>query len=332
MYTECAFCAGSLGGDGSASGLGVGRRFAFDGWKSRAWVICQRCSRWNLTPYDTRLDTIGQLERMTSAGRAAASSEQVTLFRLGAYDVVQIGRPPRVEMATWRYGERMKARQRETLKVYVPVAVVAVGAGIALNALAGGGIAAMMGQLPGMIQGITTGIIGNRRVPIEPPVCERCGAVMVLRSKHVQHARLTRTSHADLALLLSCSQCFAEGAMLTGNDAERTLRTGMTYLNLKKKKAIKKKAEAAAEYLERHGGPDTFLTTSIRLERKLGQFVGAEALALEMAVDEQAELRELERQWQQAEELAEIADNLLVDPQIEARLEEARRKQAPPPP
>jgi hypothetical protein len=304
----------------------VGQRFAYDPWKCRAWVICRRCSRWNLTPYDNRLEAIGALDSMAAQGRAAAASEQVTLIRAGPYDVVRIGKPPRVEMATWRYGERLKARQRETLKIYVPVAVVAVGATVALNAAAGGGIAAMMGNLPGMIEGITTGIIGNRRVPVEPPVCERCGAVMHLKSRHVQYARLTRTAHEDLSLLLSCPECRREGALLTGSDAERTLRTGMTYLNLKKKKNVKKKAEAAAEYLERHGGPDTFITNSIKLERRLGEYVGAEALALEMAVDEQAELRELERQWRQAEELAQIADNLLVDPAIEARLDAVRRR------
>jgi len=64
MYTTCAFCAGSLGGDGGASGLGVGKRFAFDSWKSRAWVICAACARWNLTPFDTRVDAIAALEDM----------------------------------------------------------------------------------------------------------------------------------------------------------------------------------------------------------------------------------------------------------------------------
>ena len=48
-------------GDFVASGLGIGRRFAYDGWKSRAWVICQRCARWNLPPVEERLDTIAAL-------------------------------------------------------------------------------------------------------------------------------------------------------------------------------------------------------------------------------------------------------------------------------
>jgi hypothetical protein len=43
-----------------------------------------------------------------------------------------------------------------------------------------------------------------------------------------------------------------------------------------------------------------------------------------MAVDEWAEIHELERQWREAEELAQIADNLLTDDAVEARLRQMR--------
>lgn len=330
MYTECAFCGGALGGDGGQSGLAVGRRFAFDSWKSRAWVICQRCGRWNLTPLDTRLDTIGSLDRWARLGHLAGTSAQVSLMRVGSYDLVRIGQPPRVEMATWRYGQRMKARRREQLKVYVPVAVAVVGVTVAFNAVAGGGIGAMMGNLPGMIDGITTGIIGNRRVAgIEPPICARCGGIMQLRAKHVEQARFTHTAHSDLALLLTCPRCKQEGALLEGHDADVALRHGMTYVNLKKKKASKRKAEEAAQYLDRHGGPEAFIHNTARLERKLKDLIVQEALAVEMAVDEQAELRELERQWHEAEEIADIADGLLVDPTVEEELRRLKQRDQP---
>ncbi len=329
MYTTCAFCSAALGGDGAESGLGVGKRFAFDAWKSRAWIICQRCARWNLTPYDSRIDTIDALERMAAAGRVAATSDEVTLIRAGPADVVRIGKPRRPEMATWRYGERMKARRREHLKIYVPVAAVTVGAVIAFDVLAGGSMAAMLGNLPGMIDGITTGIVGNQKVKVEPPICERCGKVMVLRTKHMAHARITGTAHHDMALLLSCPACKGEGALLQGLEAEHALRSGMTYLNLKRKKKVRKQAAAAADYLERHGGPETYLANTVRLERRLGQLGGEESLALEMAVDEKAELLELEQQWRQAEELAEISDRLLETPALDARLAAARRPESP---
>lgn len=329
MYTTCGFCSGSLGGDGGPSGLGVGKRFAYDGWKSRAWVICQRCGRWNLTPYDTRLDTIEALDRLAGAGRVAATSEQVALIRSGPYDVVRVGKPLRVEMAGWRYGERLKARERERLKVIIPVTVAAIGIMVAVNAAAGGGSLYIFGQIPRIGDEIYTGIVGRRKVNIEPPVCERCGSVMVLRAKHIRHARLTQTTQNDLAMILSCPECHGEGALLEGPDAEQALRSGLTYLNLRRARRLKKRAPEAASYLDRHGGPEGFIKSSARMELTVDRLQGTEALALEMAVDEQAELRELERQWRQAEEIAEIADNLTIDRNTAAALERLKQGDQP---
>src|SRR2546430_502545 len=81
MYRTCAFCNGKLDGDGGPSGLGVGRRLAFDEWKGRLWVICPKCSRWNLAPLDDRLERIDALARAARDGRVAAASEQVALIR-----------------------------------------------------------------------------------------------------------------------------------------------------------------------------------------------------------------------------------------------------------
>jgi hypothetical protein len=327
MYTTCGFCAGELGGDGASSGLGVGRRFAYDGWRSRAWVICQRCGRWNLTPFDSREDAIAKLEAMAAAGRVAATSAHVALVRSGSYDVVRVGRPLRPEYATWRYGERIKARERERLKFIIPATAVAIGGMVAFNFAVGGSMAYMVGQIPGMADSLYTRMVGNRKVPnIEPPVCAHCGTIMILRAKHLQHARLTHTAHEDMALLLSCPKCQSYGAQLEGADAEQALRAGLTFVNLKKGKRIKRKAEEAAGYVDRHGGPSRFIQVTTRFEKPVSALVGTEALALEMAVDEQSELRELERQWRQAEEIANIADGLLVDPKIEKRLEDVRQR------
>jgi len=329
MYTTCAFCSGALGGDGGASGLAVGKRFAFDEWKSRAWVICQKCGRWNLTPFDSRLESIGALERMAAKGRVAATTDQVSLIRAGAYDVVRVGKPPRIEMAGWRYGERLKARERERLKVMVPVAVVAIGATIALNVVAGGSVGGFLWQIPNASNQIYIWSVGNRKVAIEPPVCGHCGSIMVLRSKHVQQARLTQTAHQDLALLLRCPKCEQPGALLEGADAEHALRSGLTYLNLRKGKRIKRKAEEAASYVERHGGPAELLASTARREVTVSTLRGAEGLAVEMSVDEQAEVRDLEREWRRAEEIAEIADNLTLPSSIEQELKDLKEKRQP---
>jgi hypothetical protein len=329
VYTTCAFCSGALGGDGGDSGLLVGKRFAFDGWKSRAWVICQRCGRWNLTPFDTRLDAIAALERMASRGRVAATTEQVALIRAGAYDVVRVGQPPRVEMAGWRYGERLKARERERLKVIIPVTAVAIGATVALNVAAGGSVGGFLWQVPNISNAIYTWSVGNRKVNIEPPVCGHCGSVMVLRAKHMQNARFTHTTHQDLALLLTCPKCEHPAALLQGPDAEQALRTGLTYHNLKKGRRIKRKAAEAAAYVDSHGGPEDLLAATARREVTLSTLRGAEGLAVEMSVDEQAEVRDLEREWRRAEEIAEIADNLTVPPTIEQELKQLKEKGQP---
>jgi hypothetical protein len=330
MFTTCGFCAGSLGGDGGASGLGVGRRFAYDATRSRAWVICQRCARWNLTPFDDRETSINALETMASAGRVAATSEHVALVRNGSYDIVRVGQPRRPEYATWRYGERVKARERERLKFIIPATAVAVGGMLAFNFAVGGSMGALLGQVPSMADSLYTTIIGNRTVgDVETPVCDHCGRPMVLKAKHMQHARLTHNVHTDLALLLACPRCKAFGALLEGLDAERALRAGLTFVNLKKGKRIKKKAEEAAGYVDRHGGPETFIRMTTRMEKPVSSLVGTEALALEMAVDEQAELRELERQWQQAEEIANIADGLLIDPAVDEALNKLRKPDQP---
>jgi hypothetical protein len=329
MYTTCAFCSGALGGDGGASNLGVGKRFAFDGWKSRAWVICQRCGRWNLTPFDTRLDAIEALERMAAQGRVAATTDQVALVRAGAYDVVRVGKPPRIEMAGWRYGERLKARERERLKVMIPVTVAVVGATIAINVAAGGSIGGFLWQIPNLSNQAYIWTVGRRKVGIEPPICGHCGSIMVLRAKHVMNARLTHTAHEDLALLLRCTKCEFPGALLEGADAETALRGGLTYVNLRKGRRIKRKAEEAAAYLERHGGPEELIGNAARREIAVSSLRGAEGLAMEMAVDEQAEVRDLEREWRRAEEIAEIADNLIVPPSIEQELKDLKEKGQP---
>src|SRR5947208_5405743 len=74
MYRTCGFCNGKLGGDGGPSGLGVGRRLAFDEWKGRLWVICPKCSRWNLAPLDDRLEQIEALARAANSGSVAAAT------------------------------------------------------------------------------------------------------------------------------------------------------------------------------------------------------------------------------------------------------------------
>jgi hypothetical protein len=310
MYTTCAFCNGKLDGDGGPSGLGVGKRLAFDEWRGRLWVICPKCTRWNLAPLDERLERVEALARAARDGRVAAASGQVALIRCQGYDLVRVGRPPRLEFATWRYGERLKARQRDQLKFVVPLTVATVGLAVAVNVAAGGSVGVFVWNVPNLARAMYTGIIGRRAVTlVEPPICERCGSVMRLRAKHVAHARIVPDAQTGLGLVLSCPSCHAEGAQLVGTDAQAALRQGLTYLALRRRG--RERAADAARVVEGAGGPDRLIRDIARRELTLRSFAPDRRLALEMAVDEQAELAALECQWRVAEEIAEIADGQL---------------------
>src|SRR6185312_9142243 len=137
-------------GDGGPSGLGVGRRLAFDEWKGRLWVICPKCSRWNLAPLDDRLEPIEALARAAGAGRVAAATEHVALIRWQSYALVRVGKPRRVTVAT-------------------------LGLAVAVNVAAGGSLGVFVWNMPNLARMMYTGIIGRRRVSlVEPPICARC--------------------------------------------------------------------------------------------------------------------------------------------------------------
>jgi hypothetical protein len=322
MFTSCAFCNGRFDGDGGPSGLGIGRRLAFDEWKGRLWVVCPKCARWNLTPLDDRLERVEALARVAREASLLARTEQVALLRWRTYDLIQVGKPPRVELAPWRYGERLKARQRERAKVVIPLTLAAVGIGIAANVAAGGSLGIFAWNLHNAADWAYLMIVGNRKVGFaEPPICEHCGTLMPLRAKHVQHARLVTDARADLAVLVSCPNCHREGALLTGPDAAQVLRQGLTYLNVRR--SSRRRAADAARVVDQVGGPDRLILDISRRELTLRSLRAERQLALEMAVDERAEVQELERQWKEAEEIAEIADGTLS---TSAQLEEELRR------
>jgi len=329
MFKTCAFCNALFDGDGGPSGLGVGRRLAFDEWRGRLWVVCSKCSRWNLTPLDDRLERIEAVARAArderGGSRVVAATEQVALIQWQRYDLVRVGKPPRVELATWRYGERLRTRQRERMKVVVPLTVAAIGLGIAANVAAGGGLGVFVWNLHRLVDSAYIGLVGRRKVVLgEPPICAHCGSLMELRARHVQYARVVPDAHAEIAVVLSCPKCRREGARLIGGDAVQVLRQGLTYLNVTR--SGRRRAEDAARVVDQIGGADRLVHDVARREVTLRSLRPERRLALEMAVDERAEVEELERQWREAEEIAEIADGTLsTSEQVEEELRRLKR-------
>lgn len=320
MYRTCAFCDGKLAGDGGPSGVGVGRRIAFDEGRARLWVVCPACGRWNLAPLDNRLERIEAVARAARDGRTVAATAHVSLIRWHRYELVRVGTPLRVELAEWRYGERLKARERERARVVIPLTIAAVGVGIAVNVAAGGSFGVVAWNIGRLADGAYVALLGSRRVALaEPPICEACGAVLRLRAHHLRRGRLTKEGHDGLALIVRCPRCGAEAALLTGPDAAQALRRGLTFLNAVR--SARRRAAVAARQVDHAGGAEQLIRDVARREPTLDGLAVERRLALEMAVDEVSEIAELERQWKDAEELADIADGVLSpSPEIEEHL------------
>lgn len=331
MYSSCAFCNARLSDDGGPSGLSVGRRFAFDEWRGRLWVVCQRCARWNLTPLEDRLERIETLARVAREAKAVSATDHVALLRWGRYDLIRVGRPPRIELAGWRYGERLRTRRRERAMVVVPLTVAAVGLVVAANVAFGGAFGFGVWNFGRLADGLYVGLVGRRRVRLpEPHVCDHCGTPLKFQAKDVQHARLVPDPRSGFGLLLTCPLCHHEATLLTGEVAQAILRPGLAYLNLRR--ASRHRADEAAVIVGTAGGPDRLLHDIARRELTIRSLRPDRQLALEMAVDERAEMEELERQWRDAEELADIADGpLSATPELEEAWRDLKRRLDQPP-
>ena len=105
MYSTCLFCNHDLGRNDVIPTFAVGTRLAFDPERGRLWVVCRRCDRWNLTPLEERWEAVEECERLFRATRLRYSTGNVGLAQLrSGVDLVRIGRALRPEIAAWRYG------------------------------------------------------------------------------------------------------------------------------------------------------------------------------------------------------------------------------------
>lgn len=127
-----------------------------------------------------------------------------------------------------------------------------------------------------------------------------------------------------------------DGVHLRDRDAVRALRVVLPRANAWG--GLRSNVSAAVGEIERVGGPGAFFghaTSSARAKglryATLAQLPAPLRLGLEIAANEEteravaeAELRELERDWRDAEEIAAIADRLLIAPEVEALLARLR--------
>jgi hypothetical protein len=347
VYATCLFCNKPLGNNEALETFPVGRRLAFDAAKGRLWVVCRQCERWNLTPLDERWEAIEQAEKLYRDTRRRVATDNIGLANLrDGTTLVRIGQPQRPEFAAWRYGDQFGRRRRRQLLV-AGGGIVALGAIVTGSAVAGVGVGAfgwMIGQLgQRIVRGGPEDVVAKIRT-------DHSGLVHV-RRRHLGESVIDRAEDGSMSLYLR----FKNGsARFEGREAERIASIVLPKVN--RFGGARKAVSDAVTEIERSGSAEAYLarltSTAHAYERpyqskrrsrwsghsdfyKYGLYsLPAEhRLALEMALHEEAERRalegelvQLEEAWKEAEEIAAIADNLLLPESVETAFEAMKRK------
>jgi hypothetical protein len=335
LYSTCLFCKARLGSNEEIEHFPVGSRLAFDAAKGRLWVVCRRCTRWNLTPLEERWEAVEECERRFATTHIRYSTEQVGLARLSSgLELVRVGRPNRPEFAAWRYGARFTSRYRRYLLWSgVPVGLLAasVFGGAAVAAFTGGS-----GML--LYQGaVLAREEYSRRKPLLL-VPAAAGGSRLVRGREAGNVKLVPGGGAGRWALM-----LGDGTRL--RDEEGVRAAGLLLPHLNAAGGSRKSVDAAVRELDRVEHPHRYFTAALNhLEaRRLAPVREYERyellylpheirLALEMAAHEEVErqaldgeLRALEVAWREAEEIAAIADRLLLPAAVEDFIARHRR-------
>jgi len=157
--------------------------------------------------------------------------------------------------------------------------------------------------------------------------------VIALKRHQLEDVRLGTAGGGRLLLSLPRGR---DSVHLTGEDAERAAGYVLPAINWAG--AEKRDVDRAVQLIEdSRKSPSEFvreLAQRAGVGHRLHELPSASRLALEMAAHEESERRAMEGElalleaaWRQAEEIAKIADNLLVPPSVDEFLErnKARR-------
>jgi len=328
MYSTCLFCLKDLGSNVLLETLPIGRRLGFDPEKGRLWVICRHCDRWNLTPFEERWEAIEACERLYRGTRLRVSTEHIGLARIvSGLDLVRVGRPSRPEFAAWRYGDQLGRRRRRNLW-RAGLGLGALGGVLAGGAAMGiglGGSAWILGELVDtIIRGSPNKVLAQ--MPSGP------GSPTRIRRKHLPRLRL----HADDAggWTLSVRK---HKTVYTVRDDEALRLAGSLFPHLNHFGGTRARVEAAVRELEAVSDPLEYFARVAtrpggRSPAPVAKLPVPVRLALEMAAHEEAERRAaegelaaLQRAWREAEEIAAIADGLLIPASVDAFIRKHRR-------
>jgi len=342
MYSTCLFCNEDLGSNEIVEQFPVGRRLAFDASKGRLWVVCRKCERWNLTPLEERWEAIEECERLFAGTRLRVSTDNIGLAKLReGLELVRIGDALRPEMAAWRYGDQFGRRRRKSM-LLTAAGVAAVGGLVVLGPMtgiiAGGGWGSWQ-----IVNGLHNAY-ENRRVRARLRL-PNSDIVAPVRKKQLEKVAIVRAND-DWAIRVPFSKN-ALPTVFTGRDALHAASKLLPAINERGARAGE--VQSAVELVSSAGDParlfqryapeprryDTRRFPSRVMEDSghvLSSLPKEVRVALEMASHEEQERRALEGElalleaaWKEAEEVAQIADDMFLPASTSARLEELKQ-------
>lgn len=326
MYHTCIYCHRDLGANEAVQSFPVGRRLAFDADRGRLWVICHACRRWNLSPIEERWEAIEECEVLFRGTPTRFSTDQIGLGKLPeGLELVRIGNPGRREFAAWRYAERFARRRL----------------GGAVRHLMQGGLQTLTSILtlvPGLGRLASAGI-ELERGPIVLRVPLRDGTLAALAREDLARIRLEPSAHPEgFTLNLIYWHAIsprrrrdrrsgeARTFRLYGTEAVQEAGRILPWINGLGGSRVQ--VDDAVSYVEAVNGEAKRLFSSVPAivpeSPRISMLPVRIRLAMEMAAHEDTERRALEgelylleEQWREAEEIAAIADRLLVPASVE---------------
>ena len=348
MYATCLFCHAPLGRNETLESFPIGRRLAYDAERGRLLVVCRACELWNLTPAEERWEAIEAAERLSRDTRRRVSTANVGLARgADGTELVLVGRPQRPEFAAWRYGDQFGRRRRRQLALS--------GAGVtAVGALVVGGMSAGVGivsfgwlitqALQRVVHGSPTKVVARVRVQETP---------LALTRRDLAHVRIDSDPALPFTVEIQRERAVwrahgAEALRLVSQIIPAVNRYGGRPDDVRSAVAMMERDGGSEGYVARlrtraavtrHGGRDTasrWWGTDDVPSTGLYGLTPVDRLALEMAAHEEqerraleGELAELEAAWREAEEIAAIADDLLLPAGIRSRLDALTGRRPP---
>jgi hypothetical protein len=314
MYSTCLHCHAALGRNESIEAFPVGKRLAFDAAKGRLWVICPSCGRWNLTPLEERWEAVEDCERQFAHARQRVSRGEIGLAQVrSGVELVRIGAPAPSEMAAWRYGRVLRKRW---VTRGLPLATLAAGAG-GLQFFTTYSPETLIPSAVAATGFLAFGLIHAFRVRSRIALPD--GTVAKLRLQNASRAMLQPTLGDGWRIQYSHG---GHEATLSGVAATHTLRGLLTMANYSG--ARDKDVNSAIELLGQAGSPARYIHRLARAAQASGTtelrlFPRDIRSALEMALHDDAERRAMEgelddlrAEWERAEEIASIADNMFL--------------------